>query len=209
MSSAGRVLAKVRDPLIAQRRRRRRHGFYFEKYAALLLDRRHRHIRDSAGSDRVEGREIAPHVQREAMHCDPMADTDADGGDLAFADPDPRQAGTRPRFDLEGSEQRDQERFNPTQIAMQILPVMAQVEEKITDQLPRAVISRLATPIDMEKWVRKMIRAPQTRLIGRPPDGVNRFVLEKEELVPPLRLRAFSSQNFLLEEKGIGEGNLA
>ena len=149
----------------------------------LFFDRSHGDIRDAAGRDRVEGREVAAHVERETVHRDPMPHADADRGDFALLDPDAGQAGAGRGVDLVGREQLDQERFDPAQIAMQILPVAAQIEEKITDQLPGPVISRLPAAVDRDKRMRQMRGAAQARLIGRAADGVNRIVFEQPELV--------------------------
>jgi hypothetical protein len=35
----------------------------------------------------IKRRKVAAHVQREAVHGDPMANTDSDGSDLAIFDP--------------------------------------------------------------------------------------------------------------------------
>ena len=67
---------------------------------------------------------------------------------------------------------------------MQILAVTAQVDDRITDQLSRAVIGRLAAAVDREKRMRQMRRAAQTRLIGRATNGVNRLVFEKHNSSP-------------------------
>ena len=52
--------------------------------AGFLFDRSHRHVRDPAGSDLIEGREVATHVEGETVHRDPMPNADADRGDLAI-----------------------------------------------------------------------------------------------------------------------------
>ena len=98
-------------------------------------------------------------------------------------DPDTRQVGAPHRFDLRLPEQLNEQRFDPAQIAMQILSITAQVDEKITDQLPRPVIGRLAAAVDFEKRMRQMRRPAQTQSIGRATDGVNRFVLEQPQFV--------------------------
>src|SRR5881227_1149359 len=44
----------------------------------LTFDRCHRHIRDSTRRYLIERGEIAAHIEREAMHRDPMAHADTD-----------------------------------------------------------------------------------------------------------------------------------
>ena len=95
-------------------------------------------------------------------------------------------------------QQLDEQPFDPAQITMQILAVAAEVEKKIADQLPRPVIGRLTAPIDFEKRMRQMLRAPQTRLIGGASDRVNRVVFEQPKLVGSCGIQIFLARRFLL-----------
>ena len=92
-------------------------------------------------------REVAAHIQREAVHRDPMAHADADRGDFALPDPDAGQTVASRGFDLVDREQLDEERLDPAQVTMQILAVTTEIDQKISDQLPRPVISRLAAAV--------------------------------------------------------------
>ena len=88
---------------------------------------------------------------------------------------------------------------------MQILPVTAEIEEKIADQLPGPVISRLPAAIDRDERMRQMRGAAQTRLIGGAADGVNRLVLEKPEFVGRVRIRALPPDQFILLRECVRE----
>jgi hypothetical protein len=66
---------------------------------------------------------------------------------------------------------------------VEVLPALAQVDDRIAHQLTGAVISRLAPAIDRKKRMRQMPNAPQTRLVRRPADGVNRLMLQQEQFV--------------------------
>ena len=66
---------------------------------------------------------------------------------------------------------------------MEILSASAQVDDRIADQLTGSVIGRLATAIDREKRMRKMRNAPETRLIRRAANRVNRLVLQQKQFV--------------------------
>ena len=75
---------------------------------------------------------------------------------LRSFDPDAGKAVARRGVDLVARQQLDEQRFDPAQIAMQILAVTTKIEKKITDQLSRTVIGRLPAAIDREKRMRQM-----------------------------------------------------
>ena len=66
---------------------------------------------------------------------------------------------------------------------MQILPALAQVDDRIADQLPGPVIGCLAPAIDREERMRKVGNVPEARLVGGAPDGVNGLVLQEQKLI--------------------------
>ena len=66
---------------------------------------------------------------------------------------------------------------------MEILPALPQIDDRIADQLAGSVIRRLAPAVDRKERMRQMRRAPQTRLVRRAADRVNRLVLQQEQLV--------------------------
>ncbi len=95
----------------------------------------------------------------------------------------PVRPGARVCLEVKSREQLDQRPLDPTQVAMQILAASPQIDDRVTDQLSRPVIGRLATAVNREKRMRQMGSAPQTRLIRGASDGVDRLVLEKQQFV--------------------------
>ncbi len=104
----------------------------------------------------------------------------------------------------------DQKRFDPAQVAMQILPMAAQVEEKITDQLSGAVISRLSAAIDRDQRMREM-RARRADSID---PGCGRWCKPDRARAAKARpavsgLRAFLPNEVFLPRERIGESDSA
>src|SRR4051812_15379005 len=99
------------------------------------------------------------------MHCDPLANAHTDGRDLSIFDPNAGQAGARLRVEVESREQLDQRTLDPTQITMQILTAPPQIDDRVTDQLARPVIGRLATAVSRKKWMWQIGSIQQTGLI--------------------------------------------
>src|SRR5262249_170852 len=122
-----------------------------EQFPSFIFYRRHRHIRNSAGNDARERREIAANIEREAVHCDPMPDTDANRRDLALLDPNASEPFAPRRGDFVAREKIDQRLLEPAQITMQILAAAAKIDNRIAHQLAGTMISRLAAAIDREK----------------------------------------------------------
>src|SRR4051794_33816164 len=92
---------------------------------------------------------------------------------------------------------------------MEILHVVTEVDDRITHELPRAVVSRLSAAINRKQRMRQMGRAAETRLIGRASDRVNRIVLEEQQLVGDVSSSTFASDNFFLLHQRIREADPA
>ena len=107
-----------------------------------------------------------------------MTHTNANRRNLALLNPNPGQSFARMRFNSKLRQKLDQQAFNPTQIFVQILAAMAQVNNRIANHLSRPMIRCLATPIDPEEWMRQMRSTAQAALVRRPSNGVNRVVLQ-------------------------------
>src|SRR5713226_5308376 len=153
---------------------------------------------NAARNDAIKRREVAADVERETRHRDPIANAHANGRDLAIFNPDAGQTRTRLRCDFVDRERFDQKLFQPAQIAVEILPAPAQINNWITNQLAGTVIGRLATAVDGKKRMRQMSCVDQARLIRRSADRVNRFVLEKKELVGGVAILPLFRDQFLL-----------
>jgi hypothetical protein len=66
-----------------------------------LLQRGHGAVGNPAGHNRLEQAQVVVHIQREAVHADPLGHLDADRGDFGVADPYARVARLAMRFDAE------------------------------------------------------------------------------------------------------------
>ncbi len=117
-----------------------------------------------------------------------MANAYADGRDLAVANPNSGKRFTPGRSNPVYREKINEQLLEPAQIFMQILTASAQIDNRITHELSRPVISGLAAAIDGENGMWQMAGVQfatanpswggQTRSIRRPSDRVNRFMLE-------------------------------
>src|SRR5438552_8936473 len=64
------------------------------------------------------------------------------------------------------------------------------------------MVSRLATAIDGEKWMRQMRGTQQTRLIRSTADCVNGFMFEQKQFVRTRTIFSFFRDNFFLQREG-------
>jgi hypothetical protein len=76
-----------------------------------------------------------------------MPDSYADGRDFGVRYPNAGQSVARSGEDVVGSKRFDKQRLEPAQIAMQILPVAAQIDDRIAHQLAGPVVSRVTAAV--------------------------------------------------------------
>src|SRR5450432_2825296 len=112
------------------------------------------------------------------MHRDPVSYADTDRSNFSIVDPHASQARPCACGDSEFGQGFCHERFNPTQITMEILSASSQIDDRVADELTRTVIGGLASAIDRKEWIRKVGYAPETRSIRRATNRVNWFVLQ-------------------------------
>src|SRR5690606_40577360 len=97
--------------------------------------------------DRPEIVLIVVDAQGEAVGRDPAAGhADADGGDLDVPDPYAGEARLPAGQDVEVREGADEHLFEIADVAVQILAVRLQVEDRIADELARAAVGDGAAP---------------------------------------------------------------
>src|SRR5206468_7464222 len=133
---------------------------------------------NAAVNDLIKRRKIAAHVQRKTVHGDPMANTYANGSNLAVADPDSGKRFASPSGNAVSGEKLNEQSLEPPQILVQILTTSTEIDNWISHQLAGSMICRLTSTIGCEKWMRQMRRAQQTGWIRSAADGVNRFMLQ-------------------------------
>ena len=95
-------------------------------------------------------REVRRDIEREAVPRHPLLHVNPDAGDLPAACPHARESRTPLRRDIQDRERVDQRLLERAQIPVQILPVGAQVEDGIADQLARAMERHVAAALDFE-----------------------------------------------------------
>src|SRR5205814_5945369 len=113
--------------------------------------RSHRHVRNSTRNDVCERRKIAANVERESMHRDPVTNPDTDRRDLTMADPNTGETFALLRLDFVAGKKINQRLLEPAQVAMQVLPAPAKIDNRIAHQLPGPMIRRLTAPIDCKQ----------------------------------------------------------
>src|SRR5207244_12826348 len=146
--------------------------------------RGHTLVGDPAGQDVCKEAEVGRHVERKAMGGDALRDLDADGRDLAVADPDAGVTGKPVGRNPEVGEDVDQAAFELAQVEADI-GFGAEIEDRIADQLPRAVVSHVPAAIDLEAGdaARRKLRFIQKNVIAgaTATDRVRMRMLEQDE----------------------------
>ena len=77
----------------------------------------------------------------------------------------------------------DQYSLEKAQIIVQIAPALTEVEDGITDQLPRSVVGRLAASVNGLNRVRQRHGCGEAGAVRSAPDRVDRLVLEEKQRV--------------------------
>jgi hypothetical protein len=141
---------------------------------------------------RKGGQGFVRHVQGKTVHADPTANANTDARQLPIADPDSSEPVTSPGVDAETAADVKQEIFNRTQIDVQVLSALAQVEDRVANKLTGTMVGGLATSVGDVDRVRKRKCFSETGLIGSATDCVNRFVFQEEEMIGLGRVSHFS-----------------
>src|SRR5260221_917967 len=158
------------------------------------------HLRiEPAWLEAEEGRRIVVHVERESVERDPAADGDADRADLLRSDPDAGLARLAASFDLEFREDAQDDLLEIAQIAVEIAPVLGEVEDRIRDDLSRPVPGRFAAALDLEDGELDAVDVGALRPAAERDHGL---VLGEDERVGDLALDALSDE-LLLEFVGV------
>ena len=165
---------------------------------------------DAARGDGVEGGEgLRGDVEGEAVHGDPFADADAEGGDFAVADPDAGEAFLAGGGDVVVGEGADEGFLEEAEVGVEVLAVVAEVEDGVADELAGAVIGALAAAIDFDDGMRESGGLAEAGLVAGAADGVNGMVFEEEEGGVGVRCVEEGVDVGLLEGVGVLPGDLA
>src|ERR1700734_2697862 len=112
-----------------------------------------------------------------------MPDTNADRGDFPVRDPCPGKPLAPAGRDAECGTDPDEQLLKRAEVAVKVLAVIAQVKDRVADELARPVESSLPAAIDLDDGMGKVRRAAQAGLVRGAADGINRVMFEKEELI--------------------------
>ena len=164
--------------------------------AELLGDARERRRVEAARPEARERVEVAVDVEREAVARDPAVDADAERRDLAALDPDADVLAVLAgdRADPELGERLDQDALEVVRVLAQVLAVVAQVEDRVADELPGPCQSsarrdRRAAPPSRARG--RLLAADELRgSVGRAPERERRRVLAEDDRVGHGALRA-------------------
>jgi len=138
----------------------------------------HGHPVDAAGGNGKKGRQtIRGDVDGEAMHRDPFADADADGCKFAVFHPNAGESVSPVGIDAELAAGVDQCVLDFPEMGVEVFPAPSEIENRVSHQLARPVIGRLAATIDLTDRVRKAGSVTEGRLVAEPADRVDGLVL--------------------------------
>src|SRR5215210_2204142 len=160
-----------------------------DRPAELACDRREGSVLEPAGRDPLRERgEIEVDVQGVPVRRHPLRDMDPDARDLARRrlDPDPGQAFDPRRVDPEWRERPDQRLLEVAAVALHVLPVPRQVEDRIADELSWPVVGRLAAAIGLDDLDLLALGHVQLVFLGAPAERDHRRVLEQDDRVRQL-----------------------
>ena len=120
-----------------------------------VANRREGRLGEAAGGDPLrERRRVQVDVERIAVRGHPLGDVHADRGDLPRVRrsvyPDAGQSFDSRRFDLHGGERADQRLLKVPAVALDVLAVAGQVEDRVVDELPRPMVGRLPAAVCLE-----------------------------------------------------------
>ena len=159
----------------------------------LARDGREHRVLEPAGGDPVgERRWIEVDVERVAVRRHPARDVDADRGDLARRplEPDARQSFEPRRLDAERGERADQRLLEVPDVLLHVAAVPLQVEDRVADELARAVEGRLAAAVGLDHLDLRALGHVQLRgLVGAPAERHDGRVLEQDDRVGDRALR--------------------
>ena len=102
----------------------------------------------------------------------------------------PVSPGIRPADDPEVGQRPDQRFFQVAQVAVQVLPVFAQIQDGVADQLPRRMVGDLAAPVHLHDGdalrPQPLRRRQQVFPLRPPPQRDRRRVFQQQQRVGDL-----------------------
>jgi len=122
---------------------------------------------------------------------DPLADVDADAGDLPRRrrQPDPGEPFDTHGLELERRQCADQRLFEVAAVLLHVLPVAPQIEDRVADELARGVVGGLAAAVGPEDHDLGALRHVQLPRLRAAPERDHGRVLEQHHGVRERPLR--------------------
>src|SRR5439155_3707951 len=103
--------------------------------------------------------------------------------------PNTRQALDPRCLEPERRQRANQGLLEVAAVLLDVLPVPGQIEDRVADELPRAVVRRLATAIGLDDLDLRVLRNMQLARLGSPPERYNRRMLQQDDRVRERALR--------------------
>src|SRR3954447_1798878 len=156
--------------------------------AELARDRGEGGVLEPAGRNPLrERRRVEVDVQCVAVRRHPLRDVDPDAGDLAGRlHPDSGQAVDPRRCNAERRERLDQRLLELAAVALHVLTVPGQVEDRVADELAGAVVGGLAAAVGFDDLDLGAVGDVQLALLGAAAERDDGRVLEQQHGVGQL-----------------------
>src|SRR5215213_1612968 len=175
-------------------------------YDALELarcGRERRIVEPASGNPLGEGRGIEVDDQRLPLRGHPLVDVHPDRSDLPrvtrtlSVDPQAGQSLDRGRLDPERRQRGDQRELEVAAVLLHVLTVTGEVEDRVADELPRAVIGRLAAAVAVYDLDFRLFGNVELAGLGTPAERDDRRMLEQHHRIRNRTLRDGGGQRAL------------
>lgn len=161
-------------------------------------------INQSARMDQRPVLEVRAHVERESMVADPPPNRYPDRANFLISDPDsciPRHAAA---FHAKTGQQLNHRLFKIPEEKVDILPVGSKIEDRVSDQLARPMVSDIPASVCVNQFDSRLLHFLRLHeegiLPAGSPKGDDRVVLKEEEGVRNLPGKALIYQLSLERE---------
>ena len=135
------------------------------------------------------------------MHGNPFANANAQRGELPFAYPHAGEAFAAMGRDAESSREADEILLQEAEVVVQVASALVEIEDRISCELPGAVVSSLPAAIGFEDGVGEVFA--QAGAVASAADGVDGLVLEKDERFLTLTALQAGDKLLLKRESGL------
>ncbi len=147
-------------------------------------------VMQAGGSDSLDaargdlekrGERARADIKGETMHGDPFAYADPYARDFPIFNPYSGKTVPGMCRDVEVGQGVDQNFFQESQVGMQVPSIVPEVEDGVTDELPRPMVGGLPSTVDFKYGVGQVERLSQAALVASPSNGINRRVFHYEK----------------------------